>query len=536
MVNKYKAKEKRIILFLTFSALSISAAVTSVSLLAREIVNMAMDENGSWRNAIILGSIFVIAIIMFYIFKSIGLNRIVLYKKELNGGIFNSLLYKNDFVNLSDKRGETVTVIIDDTGKVCNFIENTLPPLLETLIVSVIMGAMTLYVNRIVFAVVLVLSFISALAVFFSKKLQAYEKENYETKDGINRELADVFKFIGIASSIRNAGLILQRIDELIKLQNTIEYKKRRLSIFFEVTSRMCGIIREMFILIYGIKYLGFDIGMVVAMLNVTSFFNEIVNMFGELVIKLAQVNISAGRINSILEDADSIQKEAVEKTDDLNELSIKNLGYSYDESNGIDGVSFSAQKGYIHLIKGEIGSGKSTIGKILCGVLPGFRGEITGDGKELTPESLRKLVAYVDQEAVICMGTIEENITSYDKNTDEVRLYKAIDRCGLKDWIAGLSNGVKTLLYSEEINLSGGQKQRIAIARAIYKDSPVIVLDEPTSALDEKNAMMIWSLINDYKKEKIVIVITHDTRILNDRIDEVHQIIMQDGKLITQE
>ena len=63
MVNKYKAKEKRIILFLTFSALSISAAVTSVSLLAREIVNMAMDENGSWRNAIILGSIFVIAII-----------------------------------------------------------------------------------------------------------------------------------------------------------------------------------------------------------------------------------------------------------------------------------------------------------------------------------------------------------------------------------------------------------------------------------------------------------------------------------------
>lgn len=536
MVKKYKTKETGIILFLTFSALSISGAVTGVSFLAREIVNIALGNSQSWNKSIFLGALFLGAMILFLVFKNIGIRKIILYKKDLNGGIFHSLLLKKDFVNLRDKRGEAVTVIVDDTNKVCGFIENTLPPLLETLIVSVIMGAMTLFINRVIFVIVLGLSFVSALAIFFSKKIQAYEKDNYEKKDEINQELTDIFKFIGIASSIRNTGLIIRNIDELIKLQNGIEYKKRRLSIVFEVAARLCGIIREVFIIIYGIKYVGFDIGMVVAMLNVTSFFNEIVNMFGDLVIKLAQVKIPVGRINAILEQEETDDSNIAASVNSLQELRVENLGYSYDETNGIFDVSFSAARGYIHIIKGEIGSGKSTIGKILCGVLPGFTGSVYGDNERIDSDSLRKTIAYVDQEAVISIGSIEENISSYDEMVDEKKLWQAIKVCGLKDWVSGLDKSIKTMLYSEEINLSGGQKQRIAIARAIYKDSPVIVLDEPTSALDEDNAGLIWDLLNNLKEEKILLIITHDTRILNSRKSKVHQIQIQDGRVIADE
>ena len=536
MIKKYKTKETGIILFLTFSALSISGAVTGVSFLAKEIVNIAMGETLSWNNTILLSVFFLVAMILFLIFKNIGLRKIISYKKDLNGGIFRSLLQRKDFTNLRDKRGEAVTVIVDDTNKVCSFIEDTLPPLLETLIVSVIMGAMTLFINRVVFIGVLGLSFVSALAIFFSKKIQAYEKDNYEKKDDINQEITDIFKFIGIASSVRNTRLIIRNIDELIKLQNGIEYKKRRLSIVFEVAARLCGIIREVFVIIYGIKYIGFDLGMVVAMLNVTSFFNEIVNMFGDLVIKLAQVKIPVGRINTILEQEDKDDFDVSAANKSIRELRVENLNYSYDENNGISDVSFLASKGYIHIIKGEIGSGKSTIGKILCGVLPGFKGDIYGDDERISSDSLRKTVAYVDQEAVISIGSIEENISSYDEMVDEKKLWQAIKVCGLKDWVNGLGNSVKTMLYSEEINLSGGQKQRIAIARAIYKDSPVIVLDEPTSALDEENAGLIWDLLNNLKEEKILLIITHDTRILNSKKSKVHQIQIQDGRVISDE
>ena len=291
-----------------------------------------------------------------------------------------------------------------------------------------------------------------------------------------------------------------------------------------------------MFIIIYGIKYVGFDIVMVVAMLNVTSFFNEIVNMFGDLVIKLAQVKIPVGRINAILEQEDADDSNIAASVNSLQELRVENLGYSYDETNGIFDVSFSAARGYIHIIKGEIGSGKSTIGKILCGVLPGFTGSVYGDNERIDSDSLRKTIAYVDQEAVISIGSIEENISSYDEMVDEKKLWQAIKVCGLKDWVSGLDKSIKTMLYSEEINLSGGQKQRIAIARAIYKDSPVIVLDEPTSALDEDNAGLIWDLLNNLKEEKILLIITHDTRILNSRKSKVHQIQMQDGRVIADE
>lgn len=78
---------------------------------------------------------------------------------------------------------------------------------------------------------------------------------------------------------------------------------------------------------------------------------------------------------------------------------------------------------------------------------------------------------------------------------------------------------------------LSGGQKQRLAIARAMYKDAPIIVLDEPTSSLDKENATVIWPLLNDKKKTKILPVITHDSHILQERAAPIHQITMQDGR-----
>ncbi len=338
-----------------------------------------------------------------------------------------------------------------------------------------------------------------------------------------------------MASSIRNTRIILRRLNEFIRLQNGIEYRKRRFSIAFEVLSRMCSIGREIFVILYGLGYGGFDVGTVVAMLNITSFFNELVNASGDFVIKFAQIRFPLERINAVLAQEDEEEEEEpAQKLSDIREIQIRNLTYLYDEKNGISNVSFHASKGCMHVIRGEIGSGKSTVGKLLSGVLAGCRGDILADGRPLSSESLRRNVAYVDQEAVMSIGSIEENITAYAKKVDYERLHRVIEKCGLKEWIDGLAEGLDTPLYSEEINISGGQKQRIAIARAMYKDAPVMVLDEPTSALDEENAMVIWSLLRKQKETKILLVITHDMRIIKEGTDKIHQIIMQDGKVVS--
>lgn len=163
--------------------------------------------------------------------------------------------------------------------------------------------------------------------------------------------------------------------------------------------------------------------------------------------------------------------------------------------------------------IVGMSGGGKSTMLKLISGLYNVQYGSIA-IGSAHTPPERRKNVAMVMQNAMLFPASIRDNITC-GHNMDETRINHACDMAQLSEWIYSLPDGVDTFVGERGGKVSGGQAQRIAIARAIAKDAPVVLLDEPTSALDGDTGIAVMSALASLTKGKTVIHVSHQVEIL---------------------
>ena len=158
-------------------------------------------------------------------------------------------------------------------------------------------------------------------------------------------------------------------------------------------------------------------------------------------------------------------------------------------------------------------GGGKSTLSHLVPEFYAPVSGEIRLDGvplHKLSLKSLRSQIAMVNQQVVLFDGTVAENIAYGDANPDVSRIKAAIEAAYLKDVIEQLPEGLNSPVGVNGMSFSGGQRQRIAIARAIYKDAPILILDEATSALDTESEKAVQSALNTLMKGRTTIVIAH--------------------------
>ena len=194
--------------------------------------------------------------------------------------------------------------------------------------------------------------------------------------------------------------------------------------------------------------------------------------------------------------------------------LSMRNVSFSYGGSKKVlENFSMEIERGSIVAVAGESGCGKSTLAKLLLGFYPLEKGSIRLEGKEyseLTLKEIRKRISYVPQEPYLYETTIAENIAygRYGVGQDEIAA--AAKAANAHDFITKLPNGYDTVLGERGNTLSGGEKQRIAIARAIIRNSPVIILDEATSALDNESEFLIQEAIKNLKGGRTILMIAH--------------------------
>ena len=210
--------------------------------------------------------------------------------------------------------------------------------------------------------------------------------------------------------------------------------------------------------------------------------------------------------------------------------IEIKNLQFSYDEDldkNKIfSDVNFKLEFGNIYVLSGKNGTGKSTLADLVIGLLKPQRGEINLDGKNIEQfsKSWTKSVAYLSQNYFLFNDSIKNNITLHSKKDDKFykeRYDRAIKISNLMEEINKFTDHDNMILKDSGSNLSGGQKQRIAIARLIYKDSKVVILDEPTASLDQISSTLMMKMLQEIKKDKLILVISHSKEIL-DKCDKV--------------
>ena len=197
-----------------------------------------------------------------------------------------------------------------------------------------------------------------------------------------------------------------------------------------------------------------------------------------------------------------------------LGNIEFKNVSFSYNSKELVlSDLNFSISQNETVAIVGKSGSGKSTISNLLSRFYSNYGGSISIDGVSILDYQLthlRKSISIVSQSPTLFNDTIEKNIAYGDTDIDKEKLQESAKISGCSEFISKFPEGFKSEIGDDGVLLSGGQRQRIAIARAFYKDSPIIILDEATSALDNESELIVQEAIEKLINNRTTIVIAH--------------------------
>ena len=219
-----------------------------------------------------------------------------------------------------------------------------------------------------------------------------------------------------------------------------------------------------------------------------------------------------------------------------VNELQIKTISWKYRNANHniLENASLAIRKGESVAFIGSSGAGKTTLADIIMGLLKPQEGVVEMDGIDIytIPHQWAKIIGYVPQSVFLIDDTVRRNVAFGMENdviSDE-KVWDALEEAQLKTFVAGLPNGLDTIVGERGVKFSGGQRQRIAIARALYENPDILVLDEATSALDNETETAVMESIDALQGSKTLIIVAHRLSTIKN-CDRIYEIV--DGAAI---
>lgn len=248
----------------------------------------------------------------------------------------------------------------------------------------------------------------------------------------------------------------------------------------------------------------------------------------------MAHISMASTLIDTVLETPQQTDTKK-RMTLQHHEVAFEDVRFGYSNHDVLHGVSFTARDGAMTALVGPSGSGKSTAASLIPRLYDVRSGRITLGGvdvREMSLEQLMEEIAFVFQDTFLFAGTIADNIRFGKADASETQLHAAARAARAHDFIMCLPEGYDTKLGESGASLSGGERQRIAIARAILKDAPVIVLDEATAFADPDSEAAIQEALSELSRDRTLIVVAHRLHtILNaDRI-----VVLDDGSVAEQ-
>lgn len=434
--------------------------------------------------------------------------------------------------------GELINrVTSDSTNIVSNF--NSLIWIGSDIIAVLIIAIYILINSWVIF-----LEIVVYLVVFylFTKKYMPLLKENQKNiKKDIDNTTSKVNEAIRGVREIRALG-IREKINKNVKKDITSIFINRNKEVDFTenyyASVRNINNIFESFVFISSIPLLMYNhisLTFVIAMTWYVYRFMYLIESFTSISKNFQTMNVSADRIMEILDNRlyNDIEYGKINKNVsckiDFNNVTFK---YSDGEKNILNDFNLSIDSNKTTALIGNSGGGKTTIFNLLLRYFDINSGEILIDNiniKEYSEKSLHKNIAIIRQDPFLFNLSFLDNFKIIDNKISLKKVRKYCKMCEIDDYIESLPNKYDTLIGEGGVNLSGGQKQRIAIARALMKESKIILLDEATSALDNVNQEKIKKIIMKLSKNHTIVVVAHR---LSTIIDADEICLIEKGKV----
>lgn len=276
----------------------------------------------------------------------------------------------------------------------------------------------------------------------------------------------------------------------------------------------------------------------VIAEMNLLGNVNHMIRTLGRLITNMQGSLAGADRVFELMrmeKEPPSCPIADCNVENSRHMIEMRGVEFSYDKAQVLKGVNMELGESKVAALVGTSGGGKSTIVKLLLGYYPPEKGVVFINHKpvwEYKLEELRGLIAYVPQDAYIFDGTIEENIRMGKENATSDEVNEAAKAANAYEFIEDMPEKMQTRVGERGVRLSGGQRQRIAIARAVLKNAPVLILDEATSSLDSQSEQLVQDALNALMKGKTSIVIAHRLSTI-ENADIIY--VVDDGKIVEQ-
>ena len=440
--------------------------------------------------------------------------------------------------------GKLRKIMDDNIEKIEGFIAHQLPDIVAAIVAPIVAVTLLFIVDwkyGLLCIVGIILSFVLQVSMYGKDGATAMMAEYQKYMEDMNNGAVEYVRGISVIKAFN------QTIDSFRSLKEVIERSTRAT---MEYTLKWQTPMSLFLTLIHNLYLFIIPLGIIlmintkdyIGTLTVFIFYLILIPAIGGILTKTMYASMGSirifGGVERMLEVTSTKPLEEPQNPKEITNFDIefKDVVFAYNEdSQALNGVSFTAKEGTITALVGPSGGGKSTIAHLIPRFFDVTGGIINIGGEDIrniSSDYLMDKVSFVFQDVFMFKQSIKENIKMGSKVASDEDVYKAAKAAMCEEFIMKLPNGYDTILSEDGIYLSGGEMQRLAIARAIIKNSPIIVLDEATAFADPENEYLIQQALSKLLEGKTVIMIAHRLYTIKNA-DNI--IVIGDGNIIEQ-
>ncbi len=466
--------------------------------------------------------------------------------RDVREAIYRKILALSSDFYTKTPTGELVSRITFDVGVIVNSITEGLTDLLLQPIQLIVYMGIVIWI-KIYFSIpwmltlvtVIVLPLVSYPVIKIGKKLRKISMATQESMSDLNSVLFETIYGIGIVKSFTAENYQIEKFRTHNNRYFKMLLKSVKRMAIISPMGESVGIFCMGIVLLIGGKEVvngslsaGAFIAFLAALLSLMKPFKRLSRLYGINLQAMAAIT----RVLSVLDREPTVKERpgSAAFSGFKNSIEFKDIDFSYDKEISIlKGINIKIPKGEILAIVGLSGAGKSTLVSLLPRLYDPCKGSVLIDGKDVKDfsiASLRSQIGIVSQETILFNDTVANNIAFGLPEAKTERIIEAAKAANAHNFIMKMPDGYQTFIGDRGLRLSGGEKQRLALARALFKDPPILILDEATSQLDTESERLVQEAIDRLMAHRTVLVIAHRLSTI-EHADNI--VVFDDGSIV---